>query len=180
MLISAIQQSDSVTYIHTHGLLHILIHYSLSQDIDISLSYTRGPHCSSIMCTADAVCICQPRLPNHFPLPLATTSLFSILKVCFYCTDKFICVLDFMCKQYQHEFLPPISNQIQFSSVAQSCPTLCNPMNHSTPVLPVHHQLPGFTHTHVHRVSDAIQPSHSLSSTSPSAPNPSQHHSLFQ
>ena len=65
-----------------------------------------------------------------------------------------------------------------FSSVAQSCPTLCNPMNHSTPGLPVHHQLPEFTQAHIHRVSDAIQPSHPLSSPSP-APNPSQHQSLF-
>ena len=69
---------------------------------------------------------------------------------------------------------------IQFSSVAQSCPTLCDPMNRSTPGLPVHHQLPEFTQTHVHRVSDAIQPSHPLSSPSPPAPNPSQHQSLFQ
>ena len=53
---------------------------------------------------------------------------------------------------------------IQFSSVAQSCPTLCDPMNRSTPGLPVHHQLPEFTQTHVHRVRDAIQPSHPLSS----------------
>ena len=68
---------------------------------------------------------------------------------------------------------------VQFSSVAQSCPTLCDPMNHSTPGLPVHHQLPEFTQTHTHRVSDAIQPSHSLSSPSPPAPNPSQHQSLF-
>ena len=68
----------------------------------------------------------------------------------------------------------------QFSSVAQSCPTLCNPMNHSTPGLPVHHQLPEFTQTHVHQVSDAIQPSHPLSSPSPPAPNPSQHQGLFQ
>ena len=68
----------------------------------------------------------------------------------------------------------------QFSSAAQSCPTLCDPMNHSTPGLPVHHQLPEFTQTHVHRVSDAIQPSHPLSSPSPPAPNPSQHQSLFQ
>ena len=52
----------------------------------------------------------------------------------------------------------------QFSSVAQSCPTLCDPMNHSSPGLPVHHQLPEFTQTHVHRVGDAIQPSHLLSS----------------
>ena len=69
---------------------------------------------------------------------------------------------------------------VQFSSVAQSCPTLCNPMNHSTPGLPVHHQLREFTQTHVHRVSDAIQPSHPLSSPSPLAPNLSQHQSLFQ
>ena len=65
-------------------------------------------------------------------------------------------------------------------SVAQSCPTLCNPMNRSMPGLPVHHQLPEFIQIHVHRVSDAIQPSHPLSSPSPPAPNPSQHQSLFQ
>ena len=69
---------------------------------------------------------------------------------------------------------------VQFSSVHQSCPTLCDPMNCSTPGLPVHHQLPEFTQTHVHWVSDAIQPSHPLSSPSPPAPNPSQHQSLFQ
>ena len=69
---------------------------------------------------------------------------------------------------------------VQFSSIAQSCLTLCDPMNHSTPGLPVHHQLPEFTQTHVHRVGDAIQPSHPLSSPSPPAPNPSQHQSLFQ
>ena len=67
----------------------------------------------------------------------------------------------------------------QIRSVAQSCPTLCDLMNHSTPGLPVHHQLPEFTQTHIHRVSDAIQPSHPLSSPSPPAPNPSQHQSLF-
>ena len=69
---------------------------------------------------------------------------------------------------------------VQFSSVAQSCPTLCYPMNHSTPGLPVHHQLPEFTQTQVHRVGDAIQPSHPLLSPFPPAPNPSQHQSLFQ
>ena len=68
----------------------------------------------------------------------------------------------------------------QFSSVAQSCPTLCDPMNRSTPGLPVHHQLPEFTQTHVHRVSEAIQPSHPLSSPSPPALNPSKHQGLFQ
>ena len=72
---------------------------------------------------------------------------------------------------------------VQFSSVssvAQSCPTLCDPMNCSTSGLPVHHQLPEFTQTHVHWVGDAIQPPHPLSSPSPPAPSPSQHQSLFQ
>ena len=73
-----------------------------------------------------------------------------------------------------------LHQSVQFSSVAQSCPTLCDPMNRSTPGLPVHHQLPEFTQTHVHWVSDAIHPSHPLSSPSPPAPNPSQYHSLFQ
>ena len=69
---------------------------------------------------------------------------------------------------------------VQFCSVSQSCPTLCDPMNPSTPGLPVHHQFPEFTQTHVHRVGDAIQPSHPLSSPSPPAPNPFQHQGLFQ
>ena len=65
---------------------------------------------------------------------------------------------------------------VQFRSVTQSCLTLFDPMNHSTPDFPIHHQLPEFTQTHVHRVGDAIQPlSHPLSSPSPPAPNPSQH-----
>ena len=74
----------------------------------------------------------------------------------------------------------PAFLRVQFSSVAQSCPTLCDPMNRSTPGLPVHHQLLECTQTHVHRVSDAIQPSYPLSSPSPPAPNPSHHQSLFQ
>ena len=71
-------------------------------------------------------------------------------------------------------------SSVQFSSVAQSCLTLCDPMNCSTPGLPVHHHLTEFNQNHVHRVGDAIQPSHPLSSPSPPAPNPSQHQSLFQ
>ena len=71
-------------------------------------------------------------------------------------------------------------SSVQFSSFAQSCPTLWDLMNRSTLGLPVHHQLPEFTQTHIHQVSDAIQPSHPLSSPSPPAPNPSQHQSLFQ
>ena len=69
---------------------------------------------------------------------------------------------------------------LQFSSVTQSCPTLCNPMNHSTPGLLVRHHLPEFTQTHVHRVSDTIQPSHPGSSPSLPTSNSSQHQSLFQ
>ena len=72
------------------------------------------------------------------------------------------------------------NSHIQFSSVTQLCPTHCNPMDCSTPGLPVHHQLPEFTQTHVHRVGEAIQPSHPLPSPSPPAPNPSQHQGLFQ
>ena len=69
--------------------------------------------------------------------------------------------------------------RFQFSSVAQSCPTLCDPMDCSMPSLPIYHQLPEFTQTHVHRVGDAIQPTHSLLCPSP-APNPSQHQGLLQ
>ena len=69
---------------------------------------------------------------------------------------------------------------IQFSSVAQSCPTLCSPMDCSTPGLPVHHQLPEFAQTHVHWVGDAIQPSYPLSSPFPPTFNLSQHQGLFQ
>ena len=71
-------------------------------------------------------------------------------------------------------------SSVQFSSVAQLCPTPRDPMNCSTPGLPVHQQLLEFTQTHIHRVGDAIQPSHPLSSPSPPALNPSKHQSLFQ
>ena len=74
----------------------------------------------------------------------------------------------------------PVFSSAQLSSVTQSCPTLPDAMNRSTPGLPVHHHLPEFTQTHVHRVGDAIQPSHPASSPSSPAPNPSQHQSLFQ
>ena len=78
---------------------------------------------------------------------------------------------------YQHE---SAISSVQFNSVAQSCLTLCDPMNCSTPGLLVHHHLPEFTQTHVHQVGDAIQPSHPLSSPSPPAHNPFQHQNLFQ
>ena len=79
-----------------------------------------------------------------------------------------------------HEGSPKsVISSVQFNSVAQSCPTLCKPMNRSTD-LPILHQLPEFTKTHVHQVGDAIQPSHPLLSPFPPAPNPSQHQSLFE
>ena len=81
--------------------------------------------------------------------------------------------------QQAHEKMLDTSNySVQFSSVAQLYPTLCDPMNHSTPGLPVHRHLPEFTQTRIHRVGDAIQPSHPLSSPSPPVPNPSQHQSF--
>ena len=84
----------------------------------------------------------------------------------------------FLCLEFSFLFIDLLS--VQFSSVAQSFLTLCNPMNRSTPGLPIHHQLPEFTQTHVHQVGDAIQPSHPLLSPSPPAPNPSQDQGLFQ
>jgi len=99
--------------------------------------------------------------------------------------EQYIFSFDYLCIPCQNFFLRRWLakfgfSSVQSSSVTQSCLTLCDPMNRSMPGLPVHHQLPGFTHTHVHWVSDAIQPSHALSSPSPPAPNPSQHQSLFQ
>ena len=75
------------------------------------------------------------------------------------------------------QFSPSVQS---VSSVAQSCLILCDPMNRSTPGLPVHHKLSEFTKTHAHRIGDAIQPPHPLSSPSPPAPKPSQHQGLFQ
>ena len=86
--------------------------------------------------------------------------------------------IDMRCHSMISSSINGVSDQIR--SVTQSCPTLCDPINRSMPGLPVHHQLLEFTQTQVHRVSDAIQPSHPLSSPSPPAPNPSQHRSLFQ
>ena len=82
---------------------------------------------------------------------------------------------------YTWVYSDPIqSTSVSVSSVTQSCLTLCSPMNRSTPGLPVHHQLPESTQTHVHWVGNAIQPSHPLSSPSPPAPSPSQHQGLFK
>ena len=80
-----------------------------------------------------------------------------------------------MCQQLE---IGSLRGSVQFSSVTQSCPTLGDPMNCSMPGRPVHHQLPEFSQTHIHRVGDAIQPSHPLPSPSPPAPSPS-HHRVF-
>ena len=86
----------------------------------------------------------------------------------------------FFARQHHWIFYKYSLQSVQFSSVPQLCLTLCDPMDHSTPGLPVYHQLLEFTQTHVHWVGDAIQSSHPLSSPSPPAPNPSQHQGLFQ
>ena len=106
-----------------------------------------------------------------------TTILWKVLLILLFPCFVYICCSTNFSNCLQNGFK---CTSVQFSSVAQSCPTLCDPMNHSTPGLPVHHQLLEFTQTHVHRVGDAIQPSHPLSSPSPPALNPSQHHGLFQ
>ena len=94
------------------------------------------------------------------------------------------CLIDEESKAKREEVTCPgsqlVSGSFQFSSVAQSCPTLCNPMDYSTPGLPVHHQLLEFSQTHVHWVDDAIQPSRPLLSPSPPAFNLSQHQGLFK
>ena len=91
------------------------------------------------------------------------------------------CILSILCRLTHSILLATLWSRydsFQFSSVAQSCPIICDPMNCSTPGLPVYHQLPEFTQTHIHRVSNAIQPSHPRPTPSPPAPNPSQHQML--
>ena len=89
-------------------------------------------------------------------------------------------LLTLSCHTLAHSLIQSLTFSVQFSSVAQSCPTLCGHMNCSAPGFLVHHQLLEFIQlTSVDRVGDAIQPSHSLSSTSTPAPNLSQHQSLF-
>ena len=107
--------------------------------------------------------------------PMFTATLFTIDRTCKW--PKCPSTEEWIKKMW---YINTMEYSVQFSSVTQLCPTLCDPMNHSIPGLPVHHQLPEFTQTHVHWISDAIQPSHPLSSPSPPAPNPSQHQGLFQ
>ena len=129
--------------------------------------------------------VISPQLPPHCSFsfaPECTTSFFDglqhpLVEGCSAasCNFRVLTGVD------EHmSFHTAIVSSVQFSSATQLCLTLCDPMNRSTPGLPVHHQLPEFTQTHVHQVSDVIQPSHPLSSPSPPGPNPSQHQSLFQ
>ena len=94
-------------------------------------------------------------------------------------TEEFYSLQSMESPRFWHDWLLHFF-QFSSSSVAQLCPTLCDPMNCSTPGLPVHHQLLELIQTHVHWVGDAIQPSHRVSSPSPPAPNPSQHQGLCQ
>ena len=103
-----------------------------------------------------------------------------------YCLiDLYMCKIAISIKRVKiyitpRKFTSTLFSQYPPSSVAQSCPTLCDPMNHSMPGLPVHHQLLELTQTHVHRVGDAIQPSHPLLSPSPPALSLPQHQGLFK
>ena len=134
-----------------------------------------------------ALILCTPTcLSTHFWLPQALVLIFAAQgsltpRPRAFCTlylEQFLCFAS--CVPSCLFWVLSVPFSVRFSSVTQSRPTLCNPMNHSTPGLPVHHQLPEFTQAHVHRVGDAIQPSHPLSFPSPPAPNPSQHQDLFQ
>ena len=103
--------------------------------------------------------------------------VFSIHFCNFFCASNMISISSLL-KAFFSKYI--CISSVQLSSVAQLCPTLCDPMDRSMPGLPVYHQLLEFNQTHVHQVSDAIQPSHPRSSASPPAPNRPQHQSLFQ
>ena len=136
--------------------------------------------------TADLDCVSntsfnvQPSVPKNFITAL-TSNGWNGTQIFLRCCSKII-ILNLDWKLFI-SFLDQFFDLINFSfNSVQSLSRVrfCDPMNRSTPGLPVHHQLPEFTQTHIHRVSDAIQPSHPLSSPSPTAPNPSQHQGLFQ
>ena len=150
-------QSDQIDQSLSHVWLFATL-WTAARQPPLSLGFFRQEYWSGLPCRSPG------NLPNPGIKPASRTS--PALTGIFFTTSA---------TWEAHLF---ISDQIR--SVAQSCPTLCDPMNRSTPGLPVHHQSPEFTETHIHRVSDAIQPSHPLSSPSPPVPNPSQHQSLFQ
>ena len=136
-----------------------------------------------MLCIVAYTCYSQisNSLLTQSPAPWGTQVCFLRLWICFV-NNVFNVYFRFHLQVISCDLFPILTRfrSDQIRSVTQSCPTLCNPMNRSTPGFPVHHQLPEFTQTHVHRVSDAIQPSHPLSSPSPPAPNPPQHQGIFQ
>ena len=122
-------------------------------------------------CTSDRKLLCLPPFDSIIPDSLKVVDTVAATLI-YLVTDLFQQIYTGLELGNSQLFTShPSLFPFQFSSVAQSCPTLCDSMNRSTPGLPVHHQLPEFTQTHVHRVGDAIQPSHPLSSPSPPAPN---------
>ena len=134
-----------------------------------------GQHLCSLLKNKEYMCTYQRQGFLLSPSAQQTEVCSFVIQIC-------LCSLGLWGRgEWLGDSVPPFQfSSVQFCSVAQSCPTLCDPMNRSTPGLPVNHQLQEFTQTHVHRVGDAIQPSHPLSSPSPPAPNPSQHQGLFQ
>ena len=138
-----------------------------------TLLHSTQPCCCSEQVALDSAC-----MKEHYWVPITTYGHWTGNYTLFPCIRKYSDSFDFVCQPFKNcknHYL------LQFSSVLSlSRVRLCDPMNHSTPGLPVHHQLLEFTQTHVHQVGDAIQPSHPLSSPSPPAPNPSQHQGLFQ
>ena len=125
-------------------------------------------------------CVCRIHIFTHWSNWLKLHNIFWIDRWIQLHNLKIDCQLTCYHSKHYMRTNEYVKGSIQVTSVAQSCPTLCDPMNRSTPGFPVHHQLPEFTQTHVHQVGDAIQPSHPLSSPSPPAPNPSQRQGLFQ
>ena len=122
----------------------------------------------------------HPRLPCPSPIPRAYSNSCPSSQWCHPTISSSVIPFSSCLQSFPASGSFPMSSSHQFSSVTQSCPTLCDPMNRSTPGLPVHHQLPESTQTHVRCVSDAIQPSHPLSSPSPPALSLSQHQGLFK
>ena len=123
--------------------------------------------------------------PGQDITPLFSEASFPPLQTAALLAHRGICAPKKKRQKAQYKYQIPVKGERglcwnKFSSVAQSCLTLCDPMDCSTPGLPIHHQLPEFTQTHMHWVSDAIQPSHPLSSPSPPAFSLSQHKGLFK
>ena len=124
-------------------------------------------------------CLVSDLRGKSFSFSLLIMMLTEFVIYCLYYVDLNIPSMPTLLRVFNYKWMLQFSS-VQFSPVAQSCPTLCSPMNCSRQGLPVHHQLPEFTQTYVYWIGDAIQPSHPLSSPFPPAPNPSQHQSLFQ